>query len=134
MWGGPWGRGRRDRGIEDEARRRRQYDIDASNYRRAGLPPPTILDIPRVEGWEGEGESPYERYGRRVMNGFALPFDYDPGHDPWANRDGMDWWGGGRGGWWGGGMGRDRGRAGWGRGARRWQPRRQGPPMGRGFF
>ena len=107
-----------DRNIENEAYRRRQYDIQSRNYGRAGLPPPTLLDIPRME-WNGEGEppwgsgeAPYQRYGREVQNGFALPFDYEV-NSPWYNRGNEGMGGGG----WGGGSwgGRPGGRPGGGR-------------------
>lgn len=99
--GGGWGRGYGGSGdIEREAARRRQYDIQSRNYARAGMPSPTLLDIPR-QTWEGEGdppwgsgEAPYERYNRPVQNGYALPFDYDV-QSPWYDRGnlngGGDW-------------------------------------------
>lgn len=98
--GGMWGGQRGDRNIENEAIRRRNYDIQSRNYARAGLPSPTLLDIPRVENWQGPGEAPYQRYGREVQNGYALPFDYEVG-SPFFNRSntglgGGNW--GGRGG------------------------------------
>lgn len=96
-----------DQEIENEATRRRQYDIQSRNYARAGLPSPTILDIPRQtwtppeQGWGGSGggsggsssnrppwgamEPPYQEYGRPVQNGYTLPFGYESG-SPWFNR------------------------------------------------
>lgn len=165
--GGGWGGGRggpSDRDIENEAMRKRQYDIQGRNYARAGLPSPTILDIPR-QTWEGEGEppwgsgeAPYERYGREVQNGFALPFDYEVG-SPWYNRDNSGMGRGDRGGFggWrgnrdgggygrpGGGYGRGNGdRPQWGQNPQReswfnqlpwWarNARRYGPPVGSGM-
>lgn len=137
-----FGYGRRDQQIEDEARRRRQYDIDAYNWSRSGLPSPTLLnlDVNSQAGGAGGGamgsggmgsgggdgsgfggnpdrQGPdYYPYSRQVRNGFALPFDYEPNSNPWANRGGgqmpwrgyqPDWmnggntppWGGRRPGW-----------------------------------
>lgn len=102
--GGGWGGPMQDRNIENEAYRRRQYDIQARNYSRAGLPSPTLLDIPRDPNYTGDGEAPYQRYGRQVQNGFALPFDYNQ-NSPWYNRDNSQGGGWGRGfggGSWGG--------------------------------
>lgn len=72
--------------IQNEAFRQRYYGIDARNRGRAGMDPATILNIPRVEGWQGEGQAPYQQFNGRVPEGYALPFDYEPG-SPWFNRD-----------------------------------------------
>lgn len=124
-WGGGHGGQNQDRNIENEAMRKRQYDINARNYARAGMPSPTLLDIPREE-WNGEGtaptgEAPYQRYNRPVQNGYALPFDYEVG-SPFYNRGNQ-----GQSGGWGGGYGGGQGGYGGGSQGPRQNPRPQTP-------
>jgi hypothetical protein len=58
-----------------EATDRRDYEIQAANYRAAGMTPPAVLDLLDTDD---EGNPYYRKFSGTIPNGMRLPFGYDP--------------------------------------------------------
>jgi hypothetical protein len=80
-WGGDEGSGQRIDPMR-EATDRRDYEIQAANYRAAGMTPPAALDLLDTDD---EGNPYYRNYTGAIPNGMRLPFGYDP------NNTGPGW-------------------------------------------
>jgi hypothetical protein len=71
-----------------EATDKRDYDIQAANYRRAGMAPPAILDLLDTDD---EGNRFYRNFTGQIPNGMRLPFGYDPANTGSGNWNRTKW-------------------------------------------
>jgi hypothetical protein len=86
-WGGDDDGGQRIDPLR-EATDRRDYDIQAANYRKAGMTPPAILDLLDTDD---EGNPYYRNFTGQIPNGMRLPFGYDPANTGSGNWNRTKW-------------------------------------------